>query len=616
MAKYTVLSPSGRGELESELKPLGRGGEGSVYSVANHSHTGLPSPETLVVKIYAEPEEGNRREKVIAMVNSKPSSESLAWPLAVVFEGKEFRGYVMKKLDNDHLRPWADMAHSATRRDSAPDFGVNYAVVACINLARAIGSVHRSGHYLGDINESNAFVGSDSSVVIVDTDSAQITATDGVVYPCTVGKPEFTAPELMDKPFRDSRRDSASDAFAFGVMAYQMITGGTHPTAGIAPDDGPHRADGRIRASIYPTLRNESSKGFGTPPHAPIAGVPTVFRQLMIDIFLSPPAQRPSFETIESTLLDLQSNLMKCQQVSTHWYDRRDKICGWCVSIKQISTDPWGEKIVEDKSAILLPPVAFNQQKATPAKAPRAAVANTSGRPIPPPPSPQYNSAGHQLVLPSSGGALPSVAAPGLSGSGQIPNYGHNFPGNIPSPQAAPAGPPEKFKGKMTVIYPNGSWSPRPSMSVLAAHNPKLFWRALFIEWPDIFRPWWPARRDPAQIFTLLFGFIVGLFTLAAVLYFGSPQLEKIAGSEYEPIAYLFIMSASLTSLAALIGMLLSGIVRSIQARRLGYSIDNRQYENAVKVSLRFMVNAVAYLFTLPLVLIMLLMSLISRLGK
>ena len=60
-------------------------------------------------------------------------------------------------------------------------------------------------------------------ITLLDCDSFQVSDPQlGKNYRCPVGKPEYTAPELQGKSFRDQDRTVATDSFALAVMLFQM----------------------------------------------------------------------------------------------------------------------------------------------------------------------------------------------------------------------------------------------------------------------------------------------------------------------------------------------------------------------------------------------------------
>ena len=100
---------------------------------------------------------------------------------------------------------------------------------------------------IGDVNPSNILVSDDGSVMLIDCDSFQIPGPPGhQPYPCVVGSPEYTAPEISD--FQRQFRSQDSDNFALAVLLYQLLGNGSHPYQGI--DASPAEAVSNIRERI------------------------------------------------------------------------------------------------------------------------------------------------------------------------------------------------------------------------------------------------------------------------------------------------------------------------------------------------------------------------------
>lgn len=606
MAQLEVRTLQGMGSLTMEDKPLGKGGEGAVHSVSTHSVAGLPPASELVVKIYYKPEEGNRRDKLISMVKTPPDSEMFAWPLAVAAQNGSFVGYVMKKLKADQMKEWAHLAHTGTRREIAPEFDVRYAIAACLNYAIALDSLHRAGHMQGDANESNSFVGADASVIIVDTDSAQIKATDGRIFRCEVGKPEYTAPELIGRPLREQDRTEATDGFAFGVLLFQMLTGGAHQTDGIyTGTDDPPSTTSKISQGILPMLRDESLRGFAPVPRIAVAGISRKLRNLITALSDTEPSRRPSFERTIAAIRDVQSNLVQCDRDPAHWYDRREGSCGWCRHADSGQPDPWGKpRQVAVQST--LPPVSFGEQKAPSGQAPRASIKPARVQ------SGYAPTAVQQSFQPSSPtAAIPRRSSP-VPSTPQVPtqltplaqqllaqaNGGYGAPATPASPaQVAPASPPaqtipEKIRGKMVVTYADGTYGPRPPMGQLFKASPRLWRKAIAVEWPAPLRLWWRNRYDfspsiPGIIFSPLFAIL--LLTIVSSLVNGIvyPLLDR---STYGVVQPLFDIGM-LTSIGAFVIWWIGLIVGRFKYG--GYLTENGWFTHLRALGISFF-----YLFT------------------
>ena len=518
MAKLDVRTLTGRGSLTMEDTPLGKGGEGAVHNIVSHDLADLPQASELVVKIYYKPEEGNRREKVIAMVTSPPTSSMLAWPVAIVASNGRFLGYVMEKLRTREMKEWAHLAHTKTRQEVSPGFDVRYAVTACLNMSVAMKSLHDAGHIQGDCNESNAFAGADASVKIVDTDSAQIQAKDGRVFRCGVGKPEYTAAELLGKQLKDVDRTEATDGFAFGVMMFQMLTGGAHQTDGIyTGNDDPPSTMTKISKGILPMLRDESQRGFKPVPRVAAVGIPSRLKFLILELSSVAPHSRPGFERIITVLKDVQQNLVQCSIDSAHWYDSRDGNCGWCIHARAGQLDPWGKPIAQQ---ITLPPVKFGESAKPTGKAPRSSVNSPRNQNSAQQPPVRQNfqqfsgSPAPAITQGSTGGQLSPLAkrlvqqanggnSQQQSNGGSQQQQSANQRQPTPQYQTQPEPPkiPAKMRGKMTVIYQDGSYGPRPPLGALFSQNKRLWRQAIAAEWPGFLKFWWPAERSlPSQL--------------------------------------------------------------------------------------------------------------------
>ena len=510
----TASGVSGRVVVSSS--PLGSGGEGAVFSVSDHNISGILPAENLVYKKYHSPGEGDRERKVAAMLSNSPDSSSVAWPLASVFDDGVFSGYLMVKLEGDRYRMWSELANIRDRRRNSPDFSFHYAVAAARNLAVVLDSVHSAGHCVGDINESNIFVGSDASILIVDTDSAQI-CHDGSVFPCLVGKPEYVAPEISHGSFKDNVRTVETDMFAFGVAVTQMLTGGAHPTDGVFLGDGePPSVLEKNREGIYPVLGKFS--GFRSLDRVPSECLPKMLRRVLLAALAVDPSSRVSFSKLIAVFDAVLKNLESCGKVSTHAFDSRDcSSCPWCVRRGKGLMDPWGKdnaNISKKKSSgvsqVTLPTVKFQDGSVAPpvrrsaiqtssptaASSPRnTAPRNSSG-------SSQHSAPSSQNFSQHSGN---SQTVPQHSGSSQ----------NVSQVQQIP----EKIKGKTVLHYADGSWGVRPSLLKLFMQNPGVAMGCVRKEVPGVLSVWWKTERPVASLLGVALGLLIGL-VLSGTLFF------------------------------------------------------------------------------------------------
>lgn len=476
MTTFACHLPNNSGQVTVSDEPLGRGGEGSVYSVVSHTVSSLPKASEMVAKIYHEPNR-DRGQKLVAMVRNVPETDSVAWPLAlIVGSNKQVVGFLMKKLDTESYRMWAELAHTQQRRHSSANFDVRYALTTSLNLAIALQEIHATNNFVGDINESNLFIANDASVFLVDTDSAQVQGKDKV-FPCLVGKPEYTAAELTHGPLKNQKRTAESDTFGYAVAIYQLLLGGPHPTDGIyqGDDDPPSTVDS-IRAGVFPNL--SSTKMMKPVPRIASSALPSRLRPVLLKALSPNPIERASLSGFEEVLDDILDNLTQCSKVKQHWYDKRDRKCGWCAHAKSGQPDPWSAKAAVNKkksSQRKLKPVSFKEEQKATAKAPRRSV-----------------NAGNQA-------AQTSATAPQLGRNSPQQNRNNSAArGNLkPLSQVYSSQriEMEKLRGKTVLSYGDGTQRQRPPLSVVASSNSRLAWDCFVNELPEPLRLSFPMKN-------------------------------------------------------------------------------------------------------------------------
>lgn len=594
-----------QGRVSISDTPLGRGGEGSVFEVIDHSLAGVPQAAKLVAKIYHEPREGNRGKKVAAMLKSPPSTDSVAWPLALLFtEDKSFAGYIMIKLGTENFRQWAELSNAKDRRSVATSFDVRYALTASRNLAAAIDSVHAAGHRLGDINESNIFISADATVLIVDSDSAQVKDTNQDIYPCLVGKPEYTAAELSHGPLATQQRTVASDVFAYAVAVYQMLTGGAHPTDGIyTGDDDPPSTIEKIRSETFPNLNPQNARGLQKLPRVPADAIPEGLRDTIESALSSQPSARPSLEYFVQMFDEILDHLTQCDIVEQHWFDSRESYCGWCAHAGQGRPDPWS-------------PAVRSQLPTSPSNIKQTSLPSVSFGATP---------------VPSAVKRAPAAVAGPPTASGQGPYSPSNsqnsvqqqYPQQQYSPQGAqaqhspsqsqPAQEPEKpnkYKGKTLLDFADGTRRVRPAIADLLRSNPKVAVYCIKNETPGFAHAWWDVKRPVAGLVGAIAGLVIALAISVAwipLLPMLEPHLPEggWVGTALEWLSY----GAVVTAATASIWLFCSATWDLLKTKKRYGSLDNLKRDPHWKTALRFLPIPLVYGPVLLLVILMMLIS-------
>lgn len=587
--RYLLKSPSGSGAVVVG-KELGKGGEGSVYVVESCDVIGLGSASDLVAKIYHSPGEGDRKAKIHAMVSSKPDTDSLAWPLGVLYDNSVFVGYVMRKLDSSRYRDWSELSSAKERRASAPDFDFRYALHACRNLAAAVDSAHQVGAFLGDINESNDLVGADASVLVVDTDSAQIRDSSGRVFPCLVGKPEFTAPEISKGRFEDNPRTRETDVFAYTVMVFQMLTGGAHPTDGKFSGSGsaPGVRD-RILQGAYPALR--PTKGFEKVDRIPVDCIPSKVLSAVTAGLSSNPSNRPSLHQFVQVYDDVLSHLKQCSRIPQHWFDKRDYVdCPWCARRDAGLYEPWGpqqnrnsvgRRPVPGSSGLqqsTLPTVSFGSGNSAGPSVQRVKLSpnGSSGG------SGGFGGTGAMVSAMSFGASSASSLQPGssYSASPASSNSGSGFSqqsGQQSQPQAqqtSQSSVPKKVKGKTVLTYVDGTHAVRPSIGYLLRSDPSTAWFCIKNETPGFAQAWWSVERPLVIPWASAVGLVLGL-VVSAVWLVLMPMVAVCLGGMWpaaEPVIVTVLglggILAAVASAIACLCLLTSSLLDYRRARK------------------------------------------------
>lgn len=322
--------------------PIGSGGEANIYTVQI-------DPE-LVAKVYHQPHWDYARKLAFMVANppvdplASSGRVSIAWATELVTDLGLVVGFLMPKLDTSKAKPIFQYYNPSERRKESPTFSYVSLLRTARNLARAVRSVHSRGYVIGDVNESNVLVADDAIVTLVDTDSFQV--NDGTtVYRCTVGKPEYTPPELQGVSFRDVDRSVEHDLFGLGVLIYQLLMEGTHPFGGVFRGQGeaPELKD-RIKAGHFPHGRRGIP--YNPMPLAPsFQMLPVALQELFLlcfEVGHGNPAARPTADVWSKALGEAEDGLVRCGVNGQHYYSGHLGVCPWCErAVKLGGRDPF-----------------------------------------------------------------------------------------------------------------------------------------------------------------------------------------------------------------------------------------------------------------------------------
>jgi DNA-binding helix-hairpin-helix protein with protein kinase domain len=322
---------------------VGRGGEGSVWSIDGH-----PS---VVAKFYHKGLAHDRAQKVEAMCRLKSDSllRIAAWPTTILKPSASGspQGLLMPRISGyqeAHL-----LYTPKSRRTSFPEAQLPFILHATVNIARAFATVHEADQVIGDVNHGNLLISRDATVALIDCDSFEI--NDGKrIYPCLVGVPTYTPPELQGQSFGGVRRTKQHDTFGLAVLIFHMLFLGRHPFAGIfrqgTADKTIEDAIREYRFAYLPDPR--VTEMFPPPSMLTLAEFPREIGQLFIRSFSQEGStgHRPSAHEWIAPLESLARNLKRCVVNETHHYFQALASCPWCRVEQAFGRAMFGIKII------------------------------------------------------------------------------------------------------------------------------------------------------------------------------------------------------------------------------------------------------------------------------
>jgi DNA-binding helix-hairpin-helix protein with protein kinase domain len=205
---------------------LGRGGEGIVHPLLEHPR--------ILVKLYPMEFLPARRVRelrcklqVMFGMEAMRRDPSFAWPRTLVFDRQaRWQGFAMHRLPGYSLHTLCQPCLTAER---LPRWTRREIVDAALSFVRLLQRAHGRGVILGDVNPRNFLVDPESCAVSgIDCDSYQVRYGQRL-FPCTVGVPVLSAPELLGADPSAVRRTVEHELFSAAVMLFRMLMLGLHP---------------------------------------------------------------------------------------------------------------------------------------------------------------------------------------------------------------------------------------------------------------------------------------------------------------------------------------------------------------------------------------------------
>jgi len=323
VAKVKPQLYDGQGRPVALGPELGRGGEGSVHEIRDHSG--------LVAKVYLKSVDQEKAAKLAMMVGLKTERllKLSAWPVDTLHErpGGMVAGFLMPRV-TEH-KDIHVLYGVKSRLAEYPEACWPFLIQAASNVARAFNVIHEHGHVIGDVNHGGIVVSKKATVRLVDCDSFQVTA-QGHQFLCEVGVATHTPPELQGQSFRGTIRTTNHDAFGLAVIIFQLLFMGRHPFSGAYLGAGEMPIEKAIKEYRFAYGPGAPSRQMRQPPGTlSLEAVSQLIAQLFERAFL-PGNARPKPQEWITALGELSVNLKQCAHNNGHYYLKTLSSCSWC----------------------------------------------------------------------------------------------------------------------------------------------------------------------------------------------------------------------------------------------------------------------------------------------
>jgi serine/threonine protein kinase len=325
-----ITFPDGE-RVKISKDPIGIGGEGKVFRVANTSRPGV------VAKIYKSLPNEDGQRKIQIMTDAKANSllAVCTWPLEPLWDGKsnQICGFTMQDIRDSE--PLHHFYSPGWRKRHYPEMSWRNILELCTNATAGLAQLHDEGIIVGDINPNSIRVLKNGRVMFIDTDSFQI-KNGTLTYRCKVGVPAFTAPELLAKgtSFDSLERTTHHDNFGLALLLFHLLFMGRHPFSGVSIDGSDHPLEDNIKSYRYAYASDCQLRKVESPPLAvhPKLVSSDSLSNYFEHAFTEQGAAlgRPDARTWHNCLQVQLQRLARCPSSHRHVYDDRLELCPWC----------------------------------------------------------------------------------------------------------------------------------------------------------------------------------------------------------------------------------------------------------------------------------------------
>jgi DNA-binding helix-hairpin-helix protein with protein kinase domain len=340
-----LVDAAGRRSADTLTRPLGgTGSQGSVWELGSR-------PDTIA-KIVHRTDPYHLAARLRVML-SAPSDWTVrdervvaAWPAATVHHADgRLIGYAAAKLVAPRYVHLPLLLARPARVRQLPDTTWAWWLRLAEELARTVHAAHQHGHVVGDLAPANVFATASGGAALIDTDGWQVhDAASGADLLCPCSRPEYTAPEDLDRPAR--RRPPASDGWALAVVLTQLMFLGFHPFGGVPDGDAVVEEADNVRAGQCWVLGGALRVPVTAPPARLL---PDLLRRRLaeaVDAGRDHPDRRPRPLDWASALAHTRRRLVTCPIQPLHVYAPEAAPCPWCAMISAGARDPFPATVV------------------------------------------------------------------------------------------------------------------------------------------------------------------------------------------------------------------------------------------------------------------------------
>jgi DNA-binding helix-hairpin-helix protein with protein kinase domain len=308
---------------------LGRGGEGVVHALEGAAWSDKAG------KVYLKALDASKQEKLRFMAGhgSADVLKYTAWPVDTLHrhQGGPVCGLIMTRLSA--LKPVHVLYNPKQREMEFPNSDWRFLLFVSRNIAAAFDALHGSGHVVGDVNQNNVLVSTDSKVTIIDCDSFQV-KTSKETFLCGVGASHFTPPELQrTTSFAKSPRTANNDNFGLALLIFHLLFGGRHPYSGRPLTTLRDQSlEDNIAQFRFAYAADAKARGIEPPPGAlKLDLLPSTMQRQFVQAFTEEGGLlRPTAAEWAQSLDRLRANLKTCTVQPQHWYLAERRVCPWC----------------------------------------------------------------------------------------------------------------------------------------------------------------------------------------------------------------------------------------------------------------------------------------------